>query len=299
MNIGFTYDLRDDYLRQGFSPEETAEFDSQATIDAVSGTLEALGHNVEKIGNITGLVKNLARGKTWDLVFNICEGARGSLRESQVPALLDAYNIPYTFSEALVLGICLNKGLTKQILNQSGLPTARFAVVRKEEDLGTVSLPFPIFAKPVAEGTGRGIDAFSRIDDMKTLYERCRRLLAVYRQPVLLEEYLPGRELTVGILGTAGKARVAGVLEVTLREGAETGVYSYRNKEECEKLVHYSLADDPPARRAAAIALEAWRALECRDGGRVDIRVSADGTPCILELNPLAGLHPTDRKSVV
>jgi D-alanine-D-alanine ligase len=292
MKIGLTFDLRSYYLAQGYSEEDTAEFDWDDTIEAISGALAGLGHRTERIGAVTQLVPKLAAGERWDLVFNIAEGMHGLARESQVPALLDAYRIPYTFSDPVVLGICLHKGWAKRVIRDQGLPTPDFAVVAGEEDLSAVRLSYPLFAKPVAEGTGKGVDSGSKLTSRAELEARCRELLARYRQPVLVERFLPGREYTVGIIGTGAKAEAVGTLEVLLRQGAEREVYSYQNKENCEELVDYRLAKDPKALQAQATALAGWRALGCRDAGRIDLREDERGVPNIMELNPLAGLHP-------
>jgi D-alanine-D-alanine ligase len=289
ITIGLTYDLRSYYLAQGYSEEDTAEFDRDDTIEAIAAALEALGHRPERIGAVTQLVPRLAAGERWDLVFNIAEGIHGFARESQVPALLDAYRIPYTFSDPVVLGICLHKGWAKRVIRDLGLPTPDFVVVAGEEDLPGVRLQYPLFAKPIAEGTGKGVTASSKIGSRAELEAQCRELLGRYRQPVLVERFLPGREYTVGIVGTGPKARAVGTLEVLLRKEAEREVYSYLNKEQCEQLVDYRLADDPQARETA---LAVWRALGCRDAGRVDLREDEHGVPNIIELNPLAGLHP-------
>ena len=292
MKIGLTFDLRSYYLTQGYSEEDTAEFDRDDTIEAIAGALAGLGHQTERIGAVTQLVPKLAAGERWDLVFNIAEGMHGLARESQVPALLDAYRIPYTFSDPVVLGLCLHKGWAKRVIRDQGLPTPDFAVVAGEEDLSRVHLKYPLFAKPVAEGTGKGVDAGSKLASRAELEARCRELLARYRQPVLVERFLPGREYTVGIIGTGAKAEAVGTLEVLLRQGAEREVYSYQNKENCEELVDYRLAKDPKALQAQAAALACWRALGCRDAGRIDLREDERGVPNIMELNPLAGLHP-------
>ena len=163
MLIGLTYDLRSDYLKEGFSEEETAEFDAEVTIDAIDSTLNSLGYKTERIGNIKALVKAISFGRKWDLVFNICEGMYGIGREAQVPALLDAYSIPYVFSDPLVLALTLHKGHTKRIVRDCGIPTADFEVVETIEDVEKVNLPFPLFVKPVAEGTGKGIDTTSKV----------------------------------------------------------------------------------------------------------------------------------------
>lgn len=231
MLIGITYDLRQEYLNAGFSEEETAEFDRPDTIDAIENTLRELGHQTDRIGRIASLVERLARGDRWDLVYNIAEGMYGVGREAQVPALLDAYNIPYTYSDPLVCALALHKGLAKRIVRDLGLPTPQFFVVESESDLDRIDLPFPLFAKPVAEGTSKGITSESKIQTKRELASVCRRLLKEFRQPVLVETYLPGREFTVGLVGTGEDAEVVGVLEVTLLSNAEQDVYTYLNKE--------------------------------------------------------------------
>jgi D-alanine-D-alanine ligase len=292
MRIGITFDLRSYYLSQGYSELETAEFDRESTIDGIAGALEELRHGPERIGALTQLVPRLAAGERWDLVFNIAEGMHGFGRESQVPAVLDAYRIPYTFSDPVVLGISLHKGWAKRVMRDLGLPTPDFAVVESEEDIAAVRLPYPLFVKPIAEGTGKGITAASKLAGREELEVRCRELLERFRQPVLVERFLPGREYTVGITGTGRQAQAVGTMEVALRREAEAGVYSYANKENSEELVDYRLVTDAGARKAEQTALALWRALGCRDAGRVDLREDEHGVPNVMELNPLAGLHP-------
>lgn len=292
MRIGLTYDLRDDYLAAGYSEEETAEFDRPDTIDSLEGALRALGYETDRIGHARELVSRLAKGDRWDLVFNIAEGLRGVAREAQVPAILDVFAIPYVFSDPLTLSLTLHKGLTKRVVRDLGLATPAFVVVEREEDIAELDLSYPLFAKPIAEGTGKGITAASKIANAEQLRSVCMELLEHHRQPVLVEEFLPGREFTVGIVGTGGEARSLGVLEVILRPAAEADVYSYVNKERCEDLVTYELCEDATARYAEEIALAAWRGLGCRDGGRVDLRCDLKGYPQFMEINPLAGLHP-------
>jgi len=290
VRIGFTYDLRDDYLRQGYSEEDTAEFDAPETIDAIESALRKLGHAVDRIGGVKPLAARLAAGDRWDLVFNYAEGLFGFAREAQVPALLDAFQVPYTFSDGLVFALTLHKGLTKHVVRGLGLPTPDFAVVSSADEVARVRLPYPLFVKPVASGSSIGISAASYVAEPRALATVCARIIEKYRQPALLETYLPGRELTVGISGTGGRARVLGVMEVVFTADAEAHGYSYANK----KLVHaqYRIVDDRAAAAAADIALRAWTGLGCRDGGRVDCRCDATGRPQFLEVNPLAGLHP-------
>jgi D-alanine-D-alanine ligase len=290
VNIGFTYDLREDYLREGFSEEEAAELDAPETIDAISSTLARLGHCVDRIGGIRILAKRLTAGDRWDLVFNIAEGLFGFAREAQVPTLLDAFQVPYTGSDGLVLAMTLHKGMAKHVVRGVGVPTPDFAVVAGDEDLAEVTLPFPLFVKPVAAGSSIGISAASHVENMAALARTTRHLLARFGQPVLVETFLPGRELTVGIVGTGLRARVLGVMEVVFTPDAEPYGYSYLNK----KHVHaqYRIIEDRTAEEAAALALHAWRGLGCRDSGRVDCRCDCDGHPQFLEVNPLPGLHP-------
>jgi D-alanine-D-alanine ligase len=292
IRIGLTYDLREDYLAAGYGLEETAEFDRPETIAGLEGALAGLGYATERIGSVRQLAARLVAGERWDLVFNIAEGLRGIGREAQVPALLDAWEIPYTFSDPMVMGLTLHKGMTKRVVRDHGIPTAAFAVVESRADLAGLDLPYPLFAKPVAEGTGKGVTPASRVASPTALRRVVGELLERFRQPVLVETFLPGREFTVGLTGSGDAAAVIGVMEVVLGAQAEAGVYSYVNKEESESRVRYHLADDAEARAAAEVALAAWRALGCRDGGRVDLRSDASGRPNFLEVNPLAGLHP-------
>ncbi len=295
MKIGLTYDLRSDYLASGYSEVETAEFDRDDTIQSIEKALGELGHDTDRIGHARQLIHRLAAGSRWDLVFNIAEGLFGIGREAQVPAILDVYHIPYTFSDPLVMSLTLHKGMTKRIIRDSGIATSPFCVFEKEGDEAQVDFPPPFFIKPVAEGTGKGVSPDSIVRDSKDLGPACVAMRQNYHQPVLVEQYLSGREFTVGIVGTGSEAQTLGTMEVMLLSGAEPGVYSYVNKERCEELVEYrpvKAKDDPVVDQTDRIALSAWQALGCRDGGRVDIRCDQAGNPFFLEVNPLAGLHP-------
>ena len=292
MIIGLTYDLRQEYLAAGYSEEQTAEFDRPDTIDAIERALIAMGHETRRIGNVKSLVRRLADGERWGMVFNICEGMFGLGREALVPALLDAYEIPYTFSGPLVLALCLDKALTKRVLRTMGVATPDFAVVTIPEDISAVHLPFPVFAKPLAEGTGLGIDQASKIDSDSELAAVCLKLLGKFKQPVLVEAYLPGREFTVGVVGSGPAAEVIGTIEVILRPSAQANAYSYVNKENCEELISYVLASEDLAGPCRELALKAWRGLGCLDAGRVDIKMDGNGVANFIEVNPLAGLHP-------
>lgn len=292
MKIGLTYDLRQLYLDQGYSEEQTAEFESKETVQSLIATLGQLGYEPDPIGNVRKLAERLVQGERWDLVFNIAEGLEGFAREAQVPCLLDSYGIPYTFSDPLVLSLALHKAMTKRVLRDLNVPTPKFALIECEQDLRKVDLAYPLFAKPVAEGTSKGITAASRICSPEQLEQTCSRLQKKFAQPVLVEEFLPGREFTAGIVGTGAEAKVLGVMEIFLEAQAEPLVYSYSNKANYENLVRYGLATDTVAQEAAEVALAAWRGLGCRDGGRIDLRCDKHGQVNLIELNPLPGLHP-------
>jgi D-alanine-D-alanine ligase len=292
MKVGITYDLRDSYLQMGYTEEETAEFDKQDTIDGIASALEALGCETDRIGNDRALTKRLLAGDQWDLVFNIAEGLHGFGREALVPSLLDAHGIPYTFSNPMVLSLALHKAMTKHVVRDMGIATPDFWTVEKEDDVQQIDASFPLFAKPVAEGTGKGITAASKITNRTQLVAVCRKMLERYRQPVLVETFLPGREFTVGILGTGERATILGVMEILLNDRAEPEVYSYHNKENYESRVEYRLIRDGAAQKAAEAAMKVYQGLGCRDAGRIDLRMDIHGRPNFIEINPLAGLNP-------
>lgn len=305
MHIGLCYDLVTDWAAEGFDAETTAEFDRIETVEAIEAVLAARGHAVARIGRAQQLVQRLAEGARWDLVFNICEGLNGLGRESLVPALLDAYAMSYVFSDPEVLALSLHKAHCKRVVRDAGVPTADFRVI--EEAAQNCGLPCPVFVKPLAEGTGKGIGDASLCRSPEELVGKARDIIARFRQPALVETWLPGREFTVGIIGSGSSARLLGVMEVfsnaayglDMKKNYERVMY--RRVPELEAVavgpsinIVYRLAGDAEAVAAGEVALAAWRALGGRDGGRIDVRSDAAGRPMFLEANPLAGLHPTD-----
>ncbi len=291
--VGLTYDLRSDYLALGFAEETVAEFDEDVTIDALEAAIRAAGCRTQRIGNVRALAQRLVAGDRWDLVFNIAEGMGGRNRETQVPALLEAYGVPCALSDPLVCAVTLDKAIAKRLVHSYGLATPAFHVVREPADIARVALPYPLFAKPIAEGTGKGIDKNSRIENADQLRSVCLALLGAHNQPVLVEEFLPGREFTVAVLGTGQEARVLGTLEVEILPHAGTTIYSFEIKERCTEFCRYSRpARTPVIDAVEKLALESYRALEVRDLGRVDVRLDRDGRPAFIEVNPLPGLNP-------
>ena len=294
MLVGLTYDLKDEWKQRGYDDEAIAEMDSVVTIDAIEASLQKLGLETLRIGSIFSLVEFLAFGKRCDLVFNISEGLYGLLRESQVPALLDAYQIPYVFSDSFTLAITLHKELAKARVRASHIPTAESVLIETLDDIDGVALSYPLFAKPVGGGTGMGITAQNKVESGAQLKTVCTALLSDYGQPVLVERFLAGREFTVGITGSGNDAVCIGAMEIIVDEKSDGGIYSYKSKQEYLDVTRYVKAVGEAKEACQTVALAAWRALGCRDGGRVDLKMDSEGVPHFLEVNPLAGLHPID-----
>ncbi len=292
LSIGLTYDLKDDYLKAGFSPEDVLEFDSEETVAGLEAALGALGHRAERVGRGLEFARRLVGGERWDLVFNICEGAWGRSREAQVPALCELFDQPYTFADPLTCAVTLDKATAKRIMRDHGVPTAPFAVVSAPEEATSVQLPAPLFLKPVAEGSSKGITGRSLVRERRELASACRALLERFKQPVLVEAFLPGREVTVGVVGHGAGARVVGVMEVSFTDRAETAAYTALNKDEYVDRVSYHLVDgEPLAEEARRTSLAVFHGLGCRDAARVDLRCDADGRLNFLEVNPLPGIN--------
>ena len=294
MLVGITYDLKDDYLALGYGAETVAEFDTIQTIDALDDALKHLGFQTVRIGNIMHLVQFLAQGKRCDLVFNIAEGLHGLCREAQIPALLDAFAIPYVFSDSLVLAVALHKGMTKAVVRQGGVPTPDYTLISDSKGIENVNLPYPLFLKPVGGGTGMGIAANSIVQDKKQLEETAKYLLAKFAQPVLVESFLGGREFTVGITGTGENAQCIAAMEILVDPSSDQGIYSYKTKQEYLQYAKYRLVCGPVATECEQVAMQAWQVLGCRDGGRIDLKMDGRGRVNFLEVNPLAGLNPVD-----
>ncbi len=291
MQVGLTYDLKDEYLAAGYNPEDVAELDRVETIEGIGNALHELGHQTERIGNVRRLLEKLGEGRRWDIVFNIAEGLEGLGRESQVPTVLEIYGIPYTFSDPVTLGVSLHKGMAKRVVRSAGLATPDFAEIREPGDVDEVNLPYPLFAKPLAEGSGKGISSKSRIADPRQLREVCLDLLARFNQPVLVETFLPGREFTVGVTGTGRRAVCTGMMEVLFTSDDAAGIYSHHTKTNYEDLVQYTSVEGEVARACEELALAVWRVLGGRDAGRVDVRFDDRGLANFIEVNPLPGLN--------
>ena len=289
MKVGLTYDLRSWYIDRGYSMDETAEFDKQETVDALENSLKLMGHETEPVGNAFQLVEALAAGHTWDIVFNIAEGLYGDGRESVVPALLDQYKIPYVFSGPVIMGLSLNKHLAKLVVAASGVPVSPGCLVTELKDLDKHKLRYPLFIKPVSEGTGKGITEKSLVNTSSELLKMAKWILKEFRQPALVEEYLPGREFTVGVAGYGEDAIAIGGMEVMTINNLP---YSVEVKENYQNYCTYKPLDTDIIDECKTVALSAWKALDAVDAGRVDLKADRNGKICFIEANPLAGLNP-------
>lgn len=289
MKVGLTYDLRSWYLDRGYSLEETAEFDKQETIDAIDAALREMGFETEKVGNCFHLVDALSSGRRWDLIFNIAEGLYGDGRESVVPAILDQYRIPYVFSGPVIMGICLNKYLTRLIVSSAGVPVSPGMLVSDLNDIEGCNLIYPLFIKPVSEGTGKGITEKSIINNPAELSQMTKSLLEKYNQPMLLEEYLPGREFTIGIIGSGHNSTVIGGMEIECRDSLP---YSVELKENYQEFCKYIPLDGDISEECMKVALDVWNVIGGVDAGRIDLKADRNGKICFVEVNPLAGLNP-------
>lgn len=308
MHIALAFNLReesvpaDDQPPSGTAPAPVddlyAEWDDIHTINAVESAL-ATRHRVTLVNADLDAFAAF-RALRPDLVFNISEGLHGASREAQIPALLEMLGIPYTGSDPVTLGNCLDKRRTKEILSYHRIPTPRFAVVSSPAELPS-RLRYPLMVKPTLEGSSKGVTDKALVRDRKGLVRQVEWVLDTYRQPALIEEFLPGREFTVALLGNGGGQRVLPIVEInfgTLPEGVNP-IYSYEAKwlwdREEEPLQIFSCPaplDPLLQRRIEELCRRAFAAMGCRDWCRIDVRLDAGGHPHVIELNPLPGILP-------
>ncbi|HOY66181.1 MAG TPA: D-alanine--D-alanine ligase [Candidatus Ozemobacteraceae bacterium] len=293
---------RSDRYQSGFSgpDDEYEEFDSPETAAAIANTIESFGHTVDVLEADATFPETLARGK-YDFVFNIAEGLRGRCRESQVPAVSEMLGIAYSGSDAVTLGVTLDKELAKRVVG-GRVPTAGGKLFKTARSIDLRGLKFPLLIKPNAEGSSKGITNASRITEAEGAKERIAALIDAYNGPVLAEEFLPGLECTVGVVGNE-MPRVVGAMEISPRNvPLEEFVYSLETKRDYLNQVDYHI---PPRvspetlKQIYKVAIEAYKALECRDFARVDVRLDSAGKPRFIECNPLPGLSPVKGDLVI
>ncbi|MDP2938629.1 MAG: ATP-grasp domain-containing protein [Candidatus Omnitrophota bacterium] len=279
-----------------------SEFDSEKTVFSIAQAIKKNGHNVSLVEADEDLYAYFKSHKT-DIVFNIAEGKGSNLRESYVPAILDILNVPYTGSGVTTLALALNKALTKKIMLSENILTPNFQLFYKKHESLNPDLKFPLIVKPNREGSAKGISVSNVVYNEKRLYEEIEKILQLYKQEALVEEFIQGKELTVGILEN-GKTSILPILEIDFTNCAKSGefFYSWRMK---EYQGNVEMGLNPtfycPARLGPQIektikevALKAHHALGCLDMSRTDIRLSCDNVPYVLEVNPLPGLDPDE-----
>lgn len=301
MKIALTYNLK---KKDETKPEDYfSEFDSEETINAIISALKTKGHTVEPIDVEYPNLFSYFRKNRVDMVFNIAEGKRGRFRESEVPAILDYLNIPYTGSSTFSLALALNKALTKKILKAENIPTPLFQVFAKGNEELSSDLKFPLIVKPNCEGSAKGINKTNVVNSKEELFKKAKEIIKLYRQEALVEEFIEGKELTVGILEN-GKTAILPILEIDFSACRNSGefFYSWRMKEYqgntemgLVPTFHCPARLDKKTEAAVKeVALRTHRAVGCLDISRTDIRLDRNNVPYVLEINPLPGLDPKE-----
>jgi D-alanine-D-alanine ligase len=348
MNIGIAYDLKSEYEGRVAGPDDRLEeYDSAETVDAIARALAAHGHEPVLLGSGRAFLERVLARRP-DLVFNIAEGFGTRSREAHVPSACEMLDIPVTHSDPLTLAVTLDKAMAKRLVAAAGVATPSFATIENAREIGALDLEYPLIAKPLFEGSSMGIRRSSRVGDADALEREVRRLVADYSQPVLVEEFCSGLELTVGIVGNGEQHRVASqspsssaamaasrtphvssaaprasraassadgapqrardgyfiaAMEIAPKVDApDKFVYSLEVKRNWRNEVEYHVpprCDERTLRAVKALALDAFRALDCRDVARVDVRLNSRGEPRFLEINPLPGLNPTTGDLVI
>jgi D-alanine-D-alanine ligase len=305
MRIGITYDLKADLPASAGLPDDfQEEFDSPLTIQSIADALRGLGHDVQPLGNGRELLERLLRDPP-EIVFNIAEGQGiGRSREARVPAVLEMLGIPYTGSDPLTLAVTLDKDCAKRLVQSTTVKVPQWGIWHPEDSLEDIEtwryLKWTAIVKPAWEGSSKGIRGKCVVDTPEELIAAIEAHRGAYRQPVLVEEFIEGDELTVGIVGNS-PPQIIGVMRVLPKKKEERFVYSLEVKRDFRQLVSYECPARLPPERLQAVeqaALTVYRTLGCRDVARIDFRLK-DGIPYFLEVNPLPGLNPESSDLVI
>jgi D-alanine-D-alanine ligase len=294
LKVGFAYNVKRVTPDLTGEQDDEAEYDSPKTLQAIREAIASWGHEVIDLEATSDLPIQLASTPV-DVVFNIAEGFKGRNRESQVPALLELLDIPYTGSDPAALSVSLDKALAKRMVRTHGILTPQYLVMHSGKERLPKEMGFPLLVKPVAEGTSKGVTKRSVVRDEGELRDVAREIIAKYRQPALVEEYISGREFTVGLLGER-RPRVLPPMEIVFLDQADpTPIYSFEMKQDWNDKIRYEVPAKLTEReldRLEKAAREVFFALGCRDVARVDFRIDAEGRIYFIESNPLPGLSP-------
>lgn len=290
MRIGLTYDIQTEYGYENFDVQH-CDFMSASEVSFLKATLEEMGHSVFLLGNCNQIIQYLCKGEQLpDLVFNMSWGFKGRNREGLMPALLEAFHIPFTGSDAYGCSLCLDKLQTKLIAEHLNIPTPKYIEIADEIDFPDVlPFPFPVVLKPRAEGSSMGVNLAENMAEAK---ETVKHLLAEYNEPVLCEQYIMGREIQVPLLVNEKEVHAVNILETTMPDGSPIALYNAKLKHTHN--VNKKIADIPinTACKLSAYAEELFRYLGCNDFGRADFRVTVKNEIFFLEMAPLPSLQP-------
>jgi len=297
VRVGLAFDLKQSVQTESAAPDDALEeYDSPATIGYITRALEGAGHTVISLGGGREFLENILREKV-DIVFNISEGrGRHRAREAQVPSILEMLDIPYTGSDPECLAIALDKPLTKQLVRLAGVRTPEWRDIRNKKELEETSwieFPFPAIVKPAWEGSSIGVHEKSLVDNADQAFQAAQEMLAIYKQPVMVEQYIDGDEVTVGVLGNSPHRVIVGLMRILPRMQKDRFVYSVEVKRDWRNLVDYEAPaklEEKTEKEIVWSSFKTYETLGCRDFARIDFRVSKDGIPYMLEINPLPGL---------
>ena len=295
MRVGLAYDLKTSVAAAENAEDALEEYDSTETVDIIERTLHDREHEVVRLGGGEEFIDNVRREKV-DFVFNIAEGRHSyRSREAQVPSALEMLDIPYSGSDPLTLAVSLDKPVTKTLVRANGVLTPRWFTLASEEKIRSARwdvIPFPVILKPSFEGSSKGIRLSSLAHNVREAEAEARRIICDYRQPAMVEEFISGEEVTVGMVGNH-PAKVVGMMRVVPKQKTEHFVYSLEVKRDYVNLVEYECPVNLPAATLTNLeqaALAVFRCLGCRDFARVDFRVNKKGRAQFIEINPLPGL---------
>ncbi len=295
MRIGLAYDLKTGVTTNSCLEDALEEYDSPETLDIIETTFRNRGDEVIRLGGGDEFLTAI-RSERVDLVFNISEG-RGSYRsrEAQVPAVLEMLGIPYTGSDPLCLAVSLDKPIAKKLVKADGILTPRWLTLGGEAEVaaaGWDTFPFPKIIKPAYEGSSKGIRLTSLVHNVPEAEAEASRIITDYRQPAMVEEFIGGDEVTVGIIGNSCP-KVVGMMRIIPKVKTDNFMYSLEVKRDYINQVEYEAPVNlpkPVLDKLATAGLAVFKSLGCRDFARVDFRISPTGEPYFIEINPLPGL---------